>query len=337
MRMTRRRFLAALPALALTARGTLADDPIRLNIPGPRALPFLPLELIKPLGLDREQGSELVLRHFPSGVQAMDDVLAGNAHFAAFAFSITVALAAKGLDAVAVVPVSGRTPPFAFVVRNDLRARVRAPRDLKGRSIGVSVGSATTKTYLQSLAEIILATHGVRADEVRWVGTAQNMAGQRGALGGRVVDAAFCEEPFVSGLVSAGIGHVLLDVADPKVSAQVPGLHHLRSAVATTRRLAQQDPQRVARLVRMVKGSLAWISRHSPAELIDRLEIADPTERQQFLKVVTRLPHLYSSDGRFSAREITSTREFIDASTLPGAGRIDPDTLVLDTWAGRTS
>ncbi len=336
MPMTRRQFLLTLPALAWPVRATPADDPIRLNIPGPRALPFLPLELIKPLGLDREQGTELVLRHFPSGVQGMDDVLAGNAHFAAFAFSITVALAAKGLDAVAVVPVSGRTPPFGFVVRSELRTRIRTPGDLKGRSIGVSVGSATTKTYLQSLAEIILATYGVGADDVRWVGTAQNMAGQRGALRGRVVDAVFCEEPFVSGLVSDGVGHVLLDVADPKVSAQVPGLNHLRSTVATTRRLAQQDPQRVARLVRMVQGSLAWIRRHPPAALIDRLAIADRTEREQFLKVLARLPQLYSSDGRFSSREIASTRQFIAASSLPGA-HIDPDAVVLDTWAGRTS
>lgn len=82
MNITRRNILKLIPALTMAPFcGAFADDAgrrlIRINIPGPRSLPFLPVELIPVLGIDRGMNVELIIRYFPSGV-ALEDMLAGN-------------------------------------------------------------------------------------------------------------------------------------------------------------------------------------------------------------------------------------------------------------------
>ena len=96
---------AGLLGLLGTSTGFGADAGsrlIRINLPGPRSLPFLPLELIPRLGFDRELGVRLQLRYMTSGVLAAEDMLAGNAGFAAHGFPILTTLRAKGKSAVAV-------------------------------------------------------------------------------------------------------------------------------------------------------------------------------------------------------------------------------------------
>ncbi len=75
-----------------------ADSPllIRINLPGPRSLPFLPLELIPLLGIDRDFGATFSLRYFTSGVLAFEDMMAGNAPFSGHGFFILSGMRKKG-------------------------------------------------------------------------------------------------------------------------------------------------------------------------------------------------------------------------------------------------
>lgn len=184
--MNRRAALQAFLALGATpwsGSGRAAPSPanlIRVNIPGPHLLPFIPVELISVLGIDRELGVELAIRHLPNGVQALENIVAGDAHFAGTGFSVL---------------------PNAVLVRNELAQKVRKLTDLKGRSIGVPLGSATSKTYLQVIMELWLHAWGVSSDKVRWVSVGMNLDGMHGALASGSVDAVFCEEPLASTLV----------------------------------------------------------------------------------------------------------------------------------------
>ena len=187
MALTRRQFvggLLGLPLLGWSGNGGAQETalrPVRINVPGPGALTFMPVELMARLGMDRALGIELLIRYFPSAIQGMDDMLDGNAEFAAVAFVVVPKMRARGHDVVAIAPLGGKTPSYAVVVHHSLRGRVRSLADLKGRSIGVSVGITEAKTYLQTVAELLLKSHGVQPDQVRWVGTAQNIDGQVGA------------------------------------------------------------------------------------------------------------------------------------------------------------
>lgn len=99
--------------------------------------------------------------------------------------------------------------PNAVLVRNELAQKVRKLTDLKGRSIGVPLGSATSKTYLQVIMELWLHAWGVSSDKVRWVSVGMNLDGMHGALASGSVDAVFCEEPLASTLVRKRMPHAL--------------------------------------------------------------------------------------------------------------------------------
>lgn len=326
--------LAALPCLPRARAAETGVEVIRINIPGPRALLFAPVELIPKLGIDRALGASLVIRYFPSGVRALEDVLAGNAHFSGVAFSVLPLFSAKGQNAVAVAPVSGQTPPYAIVIRKDLADSIKNIRDLKGRSIGVPTGSMTSKTYLQMAAEVLLSSYGVKPTEVRWVPSAQNFTGLHGALAGQAVDAVFCEEPFVSELVGKGIGRVLVNLADPKVTAKVVGGSHLRAVVATSAELARVDAVRCEIMAKMMQRSFAWMASATPEKIISQLNVKDENERSSMIFALTKAPGMFSSDGRFSRQQVEATSVFLRAAQFPLAANFDIHSLVAYQWSG---
>lgn len=336
MTITRRTFVQGLLALGASRMALAADTgllPIRLNIPGPGALPFLPIDLIPRLGIDRQQGVDLQIRYFASGVQAAEDMIEGNAHFAGFGFSVLPKLAAKGLSLAAIAPLSGRHTPYAIVARADLRGKVRTLADLRGRSIGASVGSVNSETHMQMLTELLLRSAGVTPEQVRWVGTAQNLNGQIGALAGGVVDAVFCEEPFISALLRRKLGYVLADMTDPKVAAGVPGSGYLRASIVASRATLAQDPARAERMVQMIAQALVWIHRQPPEKIVAQLPLSDDQDRYDHIAALRRSPRMHSRDVRFSQRKLAATREFL-AALGNGAQVIDPATLIDSRWAG---
>jgi NitT/TauT family transport system substrate-binding protein len=338
MNLSRRNLLKAisvLPLAVVCGRAVAADlTTLRINIPGPLSLPFLPIELIPILGIDRSLNAQLNIRYFPSGVRALEDVLAGNAQFSAQGFTVLPAFQAKGKNVKAIAPLSGQVPPYGIVVRSDLRGKIRRVADLKGRSIGISVGNATSKTYSQQVAESFLSMSGVQPSEVRWVPTAQNWDGQFGALNSKSVDAVYCEEPFLSGLVRKKTGFVLSDFSAPKVRAIIPGAGHFRATVTTTSENLAQDPHSAELMVQMLSQSLSWIFNASASEIVNRLGIKDDGERQNMIHVLSKNREMYASDVRFSQKQVAATAQFMASASILGQTDFDIHSLIASQFAG---
>ncbi|MBU0751219.1 MAG: ABC transporter substrate-binding protein [Gammaproteobacteria bacterium] len=306
---------------------------IRINIPGPQALPFLPIDLIPLLNFDREMGGRLVVRYKTSGVHAIEDVLAGNADFAALGFSTLPVLAARGKDVVAISPLSGRTPPLGVIVRKDLANAIRGLRDMKGRTIATSTGSINSRTYLQMAALVVLRAHGVAGHQVRWLAAGQNWDSLSGALISKAADAVFCEEPFTSRLVRNGLGVLLTDLTDPRVAARIPGLGHVRTAVATTRAMAHRHPEKVELFVRMLRRSLVWVQSSPPELVAEKAGAGTAEERQERADLLRKMPGIYNADGRFSEPQIAATDIFLRAAA-PDMKLAAAVSLIDDRWAG---
>lgn len=318
--------------------GAFADEAeprlIRINIPGPRSLAFLPVELIPILGIDRGLNVQLLIRYFPSGVRALEDMLAGNAHFSAQGFTVLHSFYNKGKHVKAIAPLSGQLPPFGIVVRSDLRQQIKSVADLRGRSIGISVGNSTSKTYMQQMAEVFLVAHGIQFDAVRWVATGQNWDGQLGALSSKSVDVVFCEEPFISGLVRKKAGFVLSDLSKPGVMDKMPGAGHLRAALTTTAESLEQDARRAELMVGMLRQSLAWMGRTGAVEIVSRLKIKEAEEKQELIDVLTRHPGMYADDVSFSRRQIEATVQFMRSANILADESFDINTLINSKIAG---
>lgn len=326
------KLLAATLAIAGMQRVSAEDATLRINIPGPMLMPFFPVELIPKLGIDTQLGVRLGLRYHPTGVLALEDMLAGNADFACTGFPVLPKFLEKGKRVVAVASLSSGAPPYAIIVRSGLADSIRSIEDLRGRTLGVPVGSATTKTYLQLVAELWVAAHGVKAEQVRWAPITQTYDGVYGAIAGETVDAVFCEEPYSTSLVRAGLGKVLGRLSDEGNPLNLAGKQHLRAVVVTTPDRVLADPQRVRTMARMLRRSLQWINTATHVELVARLDIKDASQRADIIDALTRLPAPYSHDGGFREAELKSTREFLRAVNIILPAGKDISDLIDDRW-----
>lgn len=331
---------ALLPCRAWTGQADApspgADTVIRLNLPGPGSLPFLPLELISALGFDREIGARLVLRYHPSGIRALEDVLVGNADFAALGFPTLPVLLTKGKDTLAIAPISGEQHVFHLLVRKDLSKNITRIKDLAGRTIGTSTGSPNGKTYLQMVVEIVLKAHGVAPQQVRWLPTGQNWESASGAFITQAADALFCEQPFPNRLIREGLGVSLLDLSDKRTHAGLAGIGALRSVVATHRALLNQpEGQRKAELmVRMLRRTLVWLRAATPQAVAHQASMRNDKERQDITELLTKTPYIYSADARFDLQQVQDTDVFL--RTTQGDLRFPPAISRIETrWAGQ--
>lgn len=324
-----------LPGLAASAQDK-GLVPIRINIPGPHLLPFVPIELIPRLGLDRAVGAQLAIRYLPSGVQSLEDVIAGNAHFAGVAFSVLPTFLANNKPVKAIAVLGSGTPPYSVLIRNDLVGRIRSLKDLKGRSIGVAMGNSITKTYLQMLMELWLQANGVKSHEVRWVPTGQNYEAMLGALAGGVVDALFCEEPLAGALARKQLGHTLASLADPKNPVRMVGQEHLRGVITSTPEYLEAHAESARMMAWMVRSVLRWMQATPVRDIVAHLGLADPEFEEDMRSILIRLPGLFSRDGRFSAGELASTRQFMKVAGITMPNNRDISTLIADRWINQT-
>jgi NitT/TauT family transport system substrate-binding protein len=326
---------AMLTGLRAHAAPDAGSTIIRINIPGPNMLPYLPIELIPRLGIDKALGAQLAIRYMPSGVLALEDVVAGNGDFAGLGFSVLPNFVAKGKPVAAVATLSSGVPPYSILIRPDLAKTVREVRDLKGRSIGIPLGSLTSKTYLQTVMELWLSAHDVRRTDVRWVQTNQNLDGMYGSLASGVVDAVFCEEPLAGTLVRKKVGRRLASLNDPRAPGRESWAKHLRAVLAAPQEIIDVHPRRVELMVGMLQRSLKWIRSHKAAEIVEKLGIQDAELSLDLEDPIKNIVDLYSPDGRFKPAELESTRAFLDASGTHLPAGTTMRSLIADRWVNR--
>jgi NitT/TauT family transport system substrate-binding protein len=259
-------------------------------------------------------------------------MLAGNADFAGVGFPVLPKFVEKGHAVKAIARLSSGAPPYAIIVRDALASQIRSITDLRGRTLGVPMGSATTKTYLQLVAELWVSAHGVAADEIRWAPITQTYDGVYGAMAGETVDAVFCEEPCSAGLVRAGVGQVLASLNDPRNPVRLVGRDHLRAVIVTTPERIRAHPERAQAMAQMLRRALRWTSAAAPTELVNQLQIADPDQRADILDTLARTAWPYSSDGDFLQTEVEATREFMRVVGIALPGDADIRTLIDDRW-----
>lgn len=321
--------LAGTRAIATQEAGTTI---IRVNIPGPNMLPYLPIELIPRLGFDQALGAQLAIRYMPSGVLALEDVMAGNSHFAGLGFSVLPNFVAKGKPVAAIAALSSGVPPYSILIKPELARSVRRIADLKGRSIGLPLGSVTSKTYLQTVMELWLSAHGVQRSDVRWVQANQNLEGMYGGLASGVVDAVFCEEPLASTLVRKNVGKRLASLTDPRAPGRATWANHLRAVLAAPTEMLKQHPARAELMVGMLQRSLKWIHANKASDIVAKLDIRDSELAGDLTDPIKQMPNLYSADGRFKANEVKATRDFLAASGSPLPPGMDIRSLIADQW-----
>lgn len=326
--------LAAFSSLPLLADP--APLKITISVPGPRNISYLPVDLIPRIGADKAEGAEVQLLHTGGGGVALSNLMNRNTDFAVAGMPAAMSQRANGGN-VTVIAAVDDAPLFIFMVRADLKGKVKRIADLKGRVVGVNTSSLSSKTTSQQLAELVLKADGVSADMVRMVPAGQSWLEQSSLLASKTADAIMGDEPFASRLLAEGKVFFLANLADPKTSENIPGANFLHAALETRDDMIAKDPQRVEKVVRILRRSLQWVAEHTPEQIADALDIEDKEERASMISSLKKYPHLYSKDGRLSVKQLRETERFFRSTSEGNAAAqaLKVESMVVDKWAGK--
>lgn len=325
--------VGTLPCGVMNAQSAALTE-VTLSVPGPRDSVSVPLELAVKLGADKAEGIALRLKFVDGGGVAIQDLDNGNASFAVFGVPAALNSNARQ-DRLVVLAAINDLPLYTLMVRADLRDRIRRVRDLKGRVIGIHSNSLATRTTSHQVADLLLRNNGLSPADVNYVAAGQNWETQSSAFIGRTVDASMCDEPFGTRLAGEKLAFALYSTGDPADARSTPGAGFLRAALMARRDVALGNPGLSARMVAMVRRTLAWMASHKPEAVADLLGF-DGTERSAFVQVARRFPRQYSTDARFSRAQLRETQTFTRATDPDNAAlrAYAIDTMILDQWAG---
>ena len=330
--------IAGILAGGMVALSGRAEAPLEISVsvPGPGNTVSLPVELIGGIGADREEGARVLPRFVGGGGLALNDLMSRNADFAVLGLPAAMLLHTRDRRVIALAAIDD-LPLYVLSVRADLRDKVTTVADLRGHVIGVHSDSLTTKTTSHQLAELILLSHRVPLDSVRFVAAGQSWETQLAALKSGSVDAVLGDEPFATRLEALGVSFMLFSTGRAGDIRNIPGAGFLRATLIGRSDLLEEEPRKTDAMVRIVKRVLEWIASHTPEEVADRLSPASAEGRKDMIELLRRHPRQYSRDGRFSNRQLRETEIFFRASNPdnPAAQRLSLDEMIRDEWVGR--
>lgn len=307
---------------------------IVVSVPGPRNLTYLPVDLIAKIGADKAEGAAVKVNYFGGGGIALQELMTRNSDFAVAGLPAAMSQRANGKGVVALAAVSN-APLFILMVRADLAGKVKTVSDLKGKVLGVNTSSLSSKTTSQQLAELVLKTHGVSPEAVRFIPAGQSWDSQMTMLKSRMADAVMGDEPFASRLLAEKEVFFLVNLADPEAAQGIPGAGFLHAALETRADVVEKEPAKAEKMVAIIRRTLQWIANATPEQVVNALDSDDPEEKRWLLASLKKYPKMYSADARFSSSQLLETEHFFRETSPAAASKFHVSDLVDDRWAGR--
>lgn len=318
--------------VCLAALPVRAAERVVVAYPGPLTLSFLPLDLMPRIGADRAEGIALVTRHTTGGGTALLQLQNRNADFAVAGLPAAMAAKAGGADVVAIAPVNDLAV-YVLSIRSDLKGKVKRPRDLAGRVVGVTSSSLSVKTISHQLAELLLRGDGLSLNQVRIVAAGQSWEDQSAALRSKSVDAVLGFEPVASRLQDAGLAYPLFNLGNPADAATIPGAGVLQGTLETRSDVLHDTPDKAKKMVAALRRTLEWMASHTPEQIVTALELSDAGTREALVRSLRQYPRHYNPDARFSKHQLRETEIFY-AATEGARQPVDLRTVVDARWAG---
>jgi len=321
--------------LVLTPASAADLETIVVSAPGPLSFGYLPIDLIPKIGLDRQNGVRVRVVYTGSSPVSLDQLLNQNVEFAAAGAPAAMSLRSNGGDVVLIAAI-GKVATFSLMVRSGLQDKIKSVADLKGRSIGVHSGTPQSKSVSQQLLELLLASEGITPEMVRIVPANQSWRVQYFSIFSGEIDALMGAEPFSSRFLSEKHVFSLVDLGDPKMAQKIKGTGFLYASLATQNWILAESPKKVAKMVKILKNSLAWIASHTPEQFVSALGISDPRESSSLLVALKKYPNAFVQDGSFSTVQIQETNTFFHAGFTgkPSENQLLLENMIDDWWVG---
>jgi len=291
--------------------GGAAAPAVRIAIGGQMQLLYMPTTLAEQLGFYKEEGLDVTLQDFAGGAKALQALVGGSADVVSGFYDHTIQMAAEGRPMTAFVTML-RYPGLLLVASPASSKHVTRIEDLKGGVVGVTAPGSST----HFLVNYLLQTHGIKSDEVSVVGIG-NAAAAVAAIEHGKVDAGMMADPAFSIVARRAPGvKVLADLRTADgVKAAFGTDMYPASVLYSKTEWVERHHDTARRLARAIVRTLAWIQRHSPEEIADKLPPAMRGEdRAVFLEALRHSLSMYSPDGLMAPEGAEAVKTLLSQS-----------------------
>ena len=258
---------SAMFALALASLSTagFAADKVVMAVGGMEKQIYLPAKLAEQLGFFKEQGLEVEMINTRAGVEAENELIAGEVQAVVGFYDHTIDIQSKGKSIISIVQIS-RAPGEVELVSSKLSADIKSPADFKGRTLGITGVGSSTDFLTQALA----AKSGLKAGDYSTIGVGAGNTFIAAMKQGKI-DAGMTTEPTISQLLSTGEAKILIDMRSVEsTQAALGGPYPAASLYVSTNWLERNKPLAQKLANAMVK-TMRWMSTHTAVEIADKM------------------------------------------------------------------
>ncbi|MDB5365664.1 MAG: ssuA 2 [Rhodospirillales bacterium] len=299
--MIKRTLLAAIALLTLAATAadtaSAQDKPeqtkIKLGVGGKSLLYYLPLTIAERQGYFKDEGLQVEIEDFQGGAKSLQALMGGSVDVVSGAFDHTIQIQAKGQQLQAVV-AQGRYPGVVIALRNEVAAKYKEPKDLKGLKFGVTAPGSTTHFALNQY----LAKNGMKPEDVSVTGVGAG-ASVVAAIQRGDIDGVSNLDPAMTQLEQLKLVKPIVDTRTEKGTQELYGGSYPAAVLYLQVGYIDKNPKTVQALVNAMVRALDFVAKSSADEIAKVMPpeyaLGDPT---LYRNAIEHSKPSYSQDGR---------------------------------------
>jgi NitT/TauT family transport system substrate-binding protein len=283
----------ALAALPLTS---FAADKIVMAVGGMEKQIYLPAKLADQLGYFKEQDLDVELINTRAGVEAENELIAGEVQAVVGFYDHTIDIQSKGKSIITIVQLS-RAPGEVELVSTKLAKVIKSPADFKGRTLGITGAGSSTDFLTQALA----TRGGLKAGEYSTIGVG---AGNTfiAAMKQEKIDAGMTTEPTISQMLSTGEAQILVDMRSIESTQAALGGPYPAASLYVSSGWLEKNKAVAQKLVNAMVKTMRWMASHSSAEIAAKMPkeymVGNP---DLYVKGLEEGKSQFTTDGRMPA------------------------------------
>ena len=302
--------IAVAGALALMTTTAFAQAPekkeVKLGVGGKSLLYYLTLTLTERLGYFKEQGLDVEISDFAGGAKALQALVGGSVDVVTGAYEHTIRMQAKGQDIRALVEL-GRYPAISVMIRKDKAAAYKSPADLKGMKIGVTAPGSST----QMLVQFMLASAGLKAEDVSFVGVGASGTAVAAMRKGEI-DAMSNLDPVIAKLEKDGDGVVVAETRSTEGTTKLLGGAMPAGVLYAKGEFIDKNPNTVQALTNALYKTVKWMEKATPEQIAGMVpEEYHLGDKALYIAALQSVMAAYSKDGIVSTDGQTRSLEFL--------------------------
>ena len=255
----------AIASSSFAAFAAFAADKLVMAVGGMEKQIYLPAKLAEQLGYFKDQGLDVELINTRAGVEAENELIAGEVQAVVGFYDHTIDIQSKGKSIISIVQLS-RAPGEVELVASKLAGEIKSPADFKGRTLGITGVGSSTDFLTQALA----AKAGLKAGDYSTIGVGAGNTFIAAIKQGKI-DAGMTTEPTISQMLSTGEAKILVDMRSVESTQAALGGPYPAASLYVASAWLEKNKPIAQKLANAMVKTMRWMASHSAAEIAEKM------------------------------------------------------------------